>query len=332
MAGIHLVVDSVDLTGRPEIGVTTNITVNGSNGGGSVRINSIRSKLFYTVYSTRNENTNTVIDNIFCEDIKTNPIIINGTGSVKSTLPKNTFINNISCKRIGVTSSATSLRTVLKNADSVNTIIGSINLIESGNAYCIVDTSSTIGDNLTISEINVLDTSYAQTFLILNTNRATDPVCLNSFYSASSNLNNAISGGVSYKTNGRLREYVAANIQAVNMKIGDTYTVTSNPPQKFTCYNNGVANSANVMRVQQASTTFSQVEKSIAANTMVLLASQRSFGNAPINTAIKVSYSVSLLGLILNATMTSDNTFSVYAVNMTEFPIVLPAGNLTVSI
>lgn len=223
LSHISLDVDHLDAVGKIEIGVTTNILINGANGRGRTRVKFAKGRYFYSALHVRNLNDNLTIDELVAVDCKINPIVIGGTGTDSGKLPKNSAIKKLIVKRYGVTSSNTIYRSALRNELAINTKIDEIIVDEHGNAFCVASTAnSTYGHTFKVGSIVVNDASYSRAFLINNTNHINDPVQLDHFYEVAGTVTTGVSGGVSVRANGRFKEYFSETLQTgLKVNSGD---------------------------------------------------------------------------------------------------------------
>lgn len=326
----HISVDQMIVTGKSETGVTFNNAVNGSNGNGSLNINYLKATDFYSAYNVRNYHTNTTINKIHAIDCKVNSVGIIGSGTDRTVLPNSNYIKELILDGYGTTSSSTEYRTALRNVLSKNTHIGKIVVNSVSNAYSVVNTANGIGCDLKVDSISVLDTSFTPTFLINNSNLATDPVCLGSWFDASNKVVTAVSGGTSYKCFGRNKEFYGSSLPQVNAKVGDYLNIQGSTPARYLVLSAGLVGASATYALKSGGTSFAQAETVVGANSTVLLTSARTIGNCPLGTALKAGYSTATGQLFLNVIMTADNTFSVYATNPTSSSISLPAGTMSV--
>ncbi|MGQ1157778.1 phage tail protein [Acinetobacter baumannii] len=337
-ACIQLDVVKIDVVGKKEVGVVSNIALNGSNGRGRTKVDTIISIDCYNSVYLRNNNRNTTIDKIISNANKTNSVIIEGSSNLIDELPTNTVIKEIYASGFGLTSVSNQYRTVVNNSKSVNTQFEKIVVEEAASnaqAYAVVSTTNGIGRGLKISSIVINDAAnWKSSILVNNGNDVGDPVQLDHWIDQSGKVTTSVSGGVTVRNLGRTKEFTATFIPAINMQIGDTLIVVNGASiSKYSCYVAGViGGSAKIKLIDGGETSFAQAEISIPANTSVLLTSGRNMDFTPLSSSLVASYSVNKLSIILMPVMTADNTFSVYGFNPTSSAITLPAGTMTVRI
>lgn len=329
MAKIDLTIENIDCEGKVDIGNASNILINGDNGRGNLRVIKAKGRYFYSCFSPRNYSDNMIVDELIAIDCKINPVSIVGTGSTFNNLPRNIHIKHLVCTRFGVTSSNELYRSCVRHELAINTQIGTIVVNELGNGTQIATLNNDIGTGIKFSSIIVNDQLYTKTYLINNSKVFSDAIQIE-HYSAPSVVTTPVSGGITYKSNGKTRKLYGFSISGAKVNVGDILHVVGSSPQTFLCITAGIVGTDAVIKLVSGNTKFSQVEVTIAANTSVLLTSSRNIGLTPLNTALRASYSVATNGIILLPIMTSDNTFSVYGYNPLNTSSTLPSGDLTV--
>ncbi|MEF3302188.1 hypothetical protein [Paenibacillus sp. GYB003] len=338
LAHISLDVEHLDAVGKIEIGVTTNILINGANGRGRTRVKCAKGRYFYSALHVRNLNDNLTIDELEAVDCKINPIVIGGTGTDNGKLPKNTAIKKLIVKRYGVTSSNTIYRTALRNELAINTQIDHIIVDEHGNAFCVASTAnSPYGHTFKVGSIVVNDASYTKTFLINNTNPINDPVQLDHFYEVAGTVTNGVSGGVSVRANGRFKEYFSATLNTglkvnagdfiYNLGAGDGAAV------KYFVKSGGVVGSTAVLqKVQSKPTTLSYTSTALAAGAVIKIRSNATIAGITPGDKLDVTLDQPLQGTRLYAEVTAANTFDVFHENPTGANVTVASGTMTIRI
>ena len=331
---INLEVDLMDIEGRYSTGANNfNYALQGANGGGSTRIKKMIARGFATDVQLGNTDTNTTIDELITTDARLNPIVINGAGTDVAQLPRNFRAIQVTANRYGITSSAEAYRSVIRNENSVNCSVGIINIMSRGQGLSAARTKNAAGYGFKVSQINQLDATYPTAYLVLNENLATDPVDVGNFTDASGKVTTACSGGVVQASKGQAREfYAVTGPTGLKLAVGDVLNIVGANPATYICTTAGLYGSTAVVRITAgAATIFGQSAATIPANSSVLLTSDRNFSYAPAGkTQLVAMHSVATAGVALQAVITADNKFSVYAQNLTSGEITLPSGQLTV--
>ncbi|MFC3771031.1 hypothetical protein [Paenibacillus sp. GCM10012303] len=338
LSHISLDIDHLDAVGKVEIGVTTNILINGANGRGRTRVKFAKGRYFYSALHVRNLNDNLTIDELAAEDCKINPVVIGGTGADRSKLPKNTAIQKLIVKRYGVTSSTPVYRTALRNELAINTQVNEIIVDEHGNAFCVASTAnSTYGHTFKVGSIVVNDASYTNPFLINNTNPINDPVQLDHYYEVAGTVTTGVTGGVSVRTNGRFKEYFAATLYSglkvnagdfiYNLGAGDGATV-----KYFVKIGGVVGSTAILQKVHSKPITLSYTSTELAAGAVVKIRSNATLTGITPGDKLDVTLDQPLQGTRLYAEVTAANTFDVYHENPTSASVTVAGGTMTIQL
>ncbi|UAW09916.1 tailspike protein [Acinetobacter phage APK77] len=328
-ANIVLNVTSVDVTGRAVAIGNNDAIISRLGPTGSLTIDTMITRKFYRSLNIVNGTYNISVGDLTCYDSKVNPVVVNGTGTDPKFYPTGVYINNLTLVRYGVTSSNTVYRSgvSLNNYHSVN--IGTLKVLEHGNAYSVVDIANGGGTGLlTVDTIHMLDSTYPSTFLVNNALPTSKYITIGEVSSVKL-LTQYVSGGVVKLTRGKQSKYVCAFLPSgLSVQNGDEVFTPSNYAT-YLCTSAGVVGStAKLEIVSGGYTVFHQAGYTVPVDSTVLVTSGRNFSNAYIGaTQLKAVYSSYVAGLVYHIVMTSDEKFSIYATNITTNPISAPAGS-----
>ncbi|MFX6882111.1 phage tail protein [Acinetobacter baumannii] len=332
LAKISAVIDFMDCKGKVEVGNTSNILINGGNGLGSLYVKKAISQYFYSALYLRNLSDNVVIDELIVKDSKTNPVCIVGTGTNSTKLPKNTHIKRLVCERYGITSSNTIYRSAVRNEMAINTQIDEIVVTEHGNAYCVAASNNTMGYGFKVGSVIQNDPAYVSTFLINNANPVNDPIQIDNFIDKSGKVTAAVSGGVTTRQNGHIKEYITANFPTgLAVNFGDTITIR-NPPAggvyKYFVVTGGlVGTTAELQKTEARKTYLTQVESiTIAPKSSMLVRKDGAISGLLMGDLLRFTYTKKLSGCFFYGDIYEDGKFHVYLNNPTDVSVTIDPG------
>lgn len=322
LARIELDIDYLDVTGDYTRNVSSNLAIGGRTGKGRLNIGIAKATKFYSGLSAKNLGHDITIDELIVTDSKLNPLVIEGSGTTASVLPKNVLIKKLVLRRFGITSTNNAYRTGVTNKLSINCRVDKIVVEEHGNAYCIIDTANgTLGRDFSIGEVHVNDPLYTQTFLVSNSNSVNDPISLDSYSVASGSVSSAIQGGVTKKTNGMFREFYStpAAVVGLNVKANDYINlagVGAGATNRFRVVTAGVYGSTAVLeRIESRPTSLILNSVTIPANTQLKVIENGTISGLLTSDKLEATADVPLLGCKINAEVTAADTFDVWIFN-----------------
>lgn len=340
LARIELDVDYMDVTGDYTRNVSSNLAIGGRTGKGRLNIGIAKATKFYSGLSAKNLGHDITIDELIVTDSKLNPLVIEGTGTTASVLPKNVLIKKLVLRRFGITSTNNAYRTGVTNKLSINCRVDKIVIEEHGNAYCIADTANgTLGRDFSIGEVHVNDPLYTQTFLISNSNDVNDPISLDSYSVASGSVSSAIQGGITKKTSGMFREFYStpAAVVGLNVKANDYINlagVGAGATNRFRVVTAGVYGSTAVLeKIESRPTSLILNSVTIPANTQVKVIANGIISGLLTTDKLVATTDVPLLGCKIDAEVTSVDTFDVWIFNPSgESKTITPSGHVYLKI
>ena len=322
LAQIELDIDYMDVTGDYTRNVSSNLAIGGRTGKGRLNIGVAKATKFYSGLSAKNLGHDITIDELIVTDSKLNPLVIEGSGTTASVLPKNVLIKKLVLRRFGITSTNNAYRTGVTNKLSINCRVDKIVIEEHGNAYCIADTANgALGRDFSIGEIHVNDPLYTQTFLISNSNGVNDPISLDSYSVASASVSSAIQGGVTKKTNGMFREFYSTPVAVVglNVKVNDYVNlagVGAGATNRLRVVTAGAYGSTAVLeKIESRPTSLILNTVTVPANSQVKVIDGGVISGLLTSDKLEATADVPLLGCKINAEVTATGTFDVWIFN-----------------
>ena len=322
LARIELDIDYMDVTGDYTRNVSSNLAIGGRTGKGRLNIGVAKAKSFYSGLSAKNLSFNVTIDELIVTDSKLNPVVIEGSGTTASVLPKNILVKKLVLNRYGITSTNNAYRSAVANKLSINCRVDKVVVEEHGNAYCVVDTANgTLGRDFSIGEIHVNDPLYTQTFLISNSNGVNDPISLDSYSVASASVSSAIQGGVTKKTNGMFREFYSTPVAVVglNVKVNDYVNlagVGAGATNRLRVVTAGAYGSTAVLeKIESRPTSLILNTVTVPANSQVKVIDGGVISGLLTSDKLEATADVPLLGCKINAEVTATGTFDVWIFN-----------------
>ncbi|HDU7926722.1 TPA: phage tail protein [Acinetobacter baumannii] len=334
LAKISAEVDFMSCSGKVEVGNSSNILINGGTGGGSLYVKKAIGKYFYSCLYARNRSNNVVIDELIAIDNKTNPVSIIGTGDDPSQFPKNTRIKRLILERYGITSSNNTYRSAVKNDKAINTQIDEIILNEHGNAYCVAAVNNSNGYGFRIGSIIQNDVNYPNDFLISNSNNINDPIQLDNFIDKSSRVIKPISGGVSVRQNGQVKEYMATYIpNGLSVSAGDKFLLINVTPGvvfEYKVTTSGIIGDTAVLQKNGSVKTYLTILEpiSLLSKETKLIRAAGAISGLKMGDFLQLSYSKKLFGCFLYADIYSDGNYDVYLYNPNNSAIEIEAGTI----
>lgn len=340
LAQIELDIDYMDVTGDYTRNVSSNLAIGGRTGKGRLNIGVAKATKFYSGLSAKNLGHDITIDELIVTDSKLNPLVIEGSGTTASVLPKNVLIKKLVLRRFGITSTNNAYRTGVTNKLSINCRVDKIVIEEHGNAYCIADTANgALGRDFSIGEIHVNDPLYTQTFLISNTNDVNDPISLDSYSVASGSVSSAIQGGVTKKTNGMFREFYSTPIAVIglNVKSNDYINlagVGAGATNRLRVVTAGVYGGTAVLeKIESRPTSLILNVVTVPANSQVKVIDGGTISGLLTSDKLQVTADIPLLGCQIFAEVTATGTFDVWIFNPSSTSkTITPSGRVFLKI
>ncbi|HFG6939022.1 phage tail protein [Acinetobacter baumannii] len=340
LAQIELDIDYMDVTGDYTRNVSSNLAIGGRTGKGRLNIGVAKATKFYSGLSAKNLGHDITIDELIVTDSKLNPLVIEGSGTTASVLPKNVLIKKLVLRRFGITSTNNAYRTGVTNKLSINCRVDKIVIEEHGNAYCIADTANgALGRDFSIGEIHVNDPLYTQTFLISNKNDVNDPISLDSYSVASGSVSSAIQGGVTKKTNGMFREFYSTPIAVIglNVKSNDYINlagVGAGATNRLRVVTAGVYGGTAVLeKIESRPTSLILNVVTVPANSQVKVIDGGTISGLLTSDKLQVTADIPLLGCQIFAEVTATGTFDVWIFNPSSTSkTITPSGRVFLKI
>lgn len=340
LAQIELDIDYMDVTGDYTRNVSSNLAIGGRTGKGRLNIGVAKATKFYSGLSAKNLGHDITIDELIVTDSKLNPLVIEGSGTTASVLPKNVLIKKLVLRRFGITSTNNAYRTGVTNKLSINCRVDKVVIEEHGNAYCIADTANgALGRDFSIGEIHVNDPLYTQTFLISNSNGVNDPISLDSYSVASASVSSAIQGGVTKKTNGMFREFYSTPVAVVglNVKVNDYVNlagVGAGATNRLRVVTAGAYGSTAVLeKIESRPTSLILNTVTVPANSQVKVIDGGVISGLLTSDKLEATADVPLLGCKINAEVTATGTFDVWIFNPSSTSkTITPSGHVYLKI